>query len=252
LEKRLTEPLGWPPGSQWERFKSWVAWKAVQLRSKGTIPPLPMPQYNRDFRSARNMAAGLTVLALGTNGGGGVVRLLETAASYTPVAGNYADHGLLETFTVAAELPERRGEIVAGLTEALNHTNVFCRFQAAGLVRLYWKDSPEWRGKLLTLARKDPVSVVRREALWSLIVVDAKNEEITLLCAENLRNSGSSWDLRRFAAAGLGRAEEKGVPFLPLLWETLADPDRNIQTEVRRAIERIEKAVRTNSAGNSK
>ena len=85
LEKTLNEPphesnLS-PPSDPIERVKSWTAEIWRQWHGGGAGAPISASSYFGSFQEARMAAAGLAMLALGTDNNAGALHLLEIEAA---------------------------------------------------------------------------------------------------------------------------------------------------------------------------
>jgi hypothetical protein len=252
LEKRLNEPPLPPTVDPIQSVETWTArqWEQIRGAGPGAPPAGSPPPTFASFQQGRMAAAGLAMLALGTNNHAGALRLLEiTAASQRTFFA-------LQDFAVAnAGLPERHKEIIAGIVAALNDTNTEIQLAACSATLRFHTKQPEWKNKLLELAQ-GPDGQVSQWALWSLVSADAKDQAIVDLCEMLLFNKTKPQHLRSFAAKGLGMAGDKAEKSLPFLRAVLTEQDipkdPRLQANARQAIERIEKSVALrNAKGNS-
>ena len=241
LEQRLIDPPEWPQTfGLWDRVTTWARWKWKQMRSSGLSPPRPAPMYHNSVQRARAMAAGLALLALGTNANGGVVCLLET---YIDSPTNGPQSTFYEPFLVARSgLPERRAEIVASITTCLDHTNQLVRSLAANAARLFWHDSPSWKGVLLRMTEEKDEEV-RLASVRVLATAERGDPETMRMLESTFTNAANPERLRGYAAAGLGLAGVKATNYLALLQMEANHTNSSFQRQVRRAIENIEKAI---------
>jgi hypothetical protein len=216
LEKTLKEQPH--PPNPIQRVESWVAWKWRQWHGDTQGAPTSAPLYFGDFQQARMAAAGLAMLALGTNHHAGALRLIEIeAATRSNVYQNFGP----QAFAVAsAGLPERHQEIIAGIVAGLNDTNTQIQLMACSVTQFYHSNLPAWKNRLMELAQ-GPDADVNKRALWSLACADAKDDEVEHLCEKALQDKTKPPRLRSFAAAGLGMAEDKAA--LPLLRAVLTE-----------------------------
>jgi len=243
LEQRLSDPPEWPRTvGLGNRFMTWAGWKWKRLRGSGPTPPRPAPMYHSSVQRARAMAAGLPLLALGTNADGRVGCRLE--AYVRSLNGtNMMITTLYPTFSVARSgLPERRSEIVAGITSSLQHANALIGSVAATLTRLFWEDSPSWKRKLLEMT-EDKDQDVRLAAMWALATAERGDPEILRLLESTFKNDANPERLRGYAAAGLGLAGIKATNCLPLLQKEVSHTNSFLRRGVHTAIQSIEKAI---------
>jgi hypothetical protein len=266
LEKTLSAPPHDspipPPLDPIQRVKSWTAEKWQQLQGGGSGAPAPAHLYFGSFQQARMAAAGLAMLAFGTNNHAGAPRLLEIEAAarskgyQTPA---------LDAFAVAnAGLPERRKEIIAGIVAGLNDTNAHIQFLACAATQRFHTNLPEWKNKLIDLALGPDVNVsvgdeapnyISVSALLSLADAGRKDEEIIELCERVVQDRTRPPHLRYFAAAGLTLAGDKAEHALPALRSVLTEQGipkgSGLTGEAGRAIDSIEKSITLRNASHS-
>ncbi|EEF57440.1 HEAT repeat domain-containing protein [Pedosphaera parvula] len=246
LEKRLSEPLQQDLGlAPWDKLQLEAEneWQKIS-QPNGARAPAPWKRIN-SYQDARNTAAALGMLALGTNKGAGVTRLLDMQIQRDPpfLAFLIANRGL----------PEKHEEIVAGITEGLHNTNAMLRLKAVKLTRTFRGDFQKWRSTLLEMAH-DPEEESREAALWALVTTIPKDDEIIRLAEQTLESTNNPPHLRAFAAAGLQLAGEKATRALPLLRQVLKDNTNSfLQSEARRAMRNLEKIAsgQTNAPTNA-
>ncbi len=263
LEKTLNEPPHPLPIDPIPRVESWTAEKWQQWRGQGPSGPTAGSLYFGSFQQARMVAAGLAMLALGTNNHAGPLRLLEIEAAirtkgFQPPA--------LQAFAAAnAGLPERHKEIIKGIVAGLNSTNHQVQLMACSATQGFHTNLPEWKNKLLELAQGPDVNVtvpggvdtyVSERALWSLACAGRTDADIVDLCEKAVQDKTRPAHLRAFAAAGLGFAGGKAEDALPLLRAVLTEQGipkgSNLTGEAQKAINSIEKSLaRRDARGNS-
>jgi hypothetical protein len=202
---------------------------------------------------ARNHAAVLAMLALGTNANAGVLHSFEAwqAASDAQSKRFFTGFGAFQTANDG--LPDRHAEIVAGLNAALDHTNALYRETAANLTRYYPTEWLAWKPKLIQLT-SDPDADVRQSALWAMGATHPQDDEVMRLNESTLRDASNPPRLRAFAAAGLGLAREKAKDQLPLLHEISEDKTANsfLRSEINTAVHSIERAINQSKTNSSK
>jgi hypothetical protein len=266
LEKTLNEPphpfLSLPIDPI-QRVKSWTAEKWQQWHGGGPGAPTPAYLYFGSFQEARMAAAGLAMLAFGTNNNAGALRLLEIEAAAR--SKGYPTPALQAFDMANAGLPERHKEIIAGIVAGLNDTNTQIQFLACAATQGFHTNLPEWKNKLMELAQGPDVNVslplgvdayVSERALWSLACAGRKDEEIVDLCEKAVQDKKRPPHLRSFAAAGLAFAGDKAEQALPLLRAVLTEQGipkgSGLTGEARRAIDSIEKSIaRRKAKGDS-
>jgi beta-lactamase regulating signal transducer with metallopeptidase domain len=229
LEKRLNEAPLPPARDPLSSLESWAAWKWRHLLGDNVGPPAAQPLYFGNFQHARMAAAGLAMLALGTNNHAGALRLIEIAADKRSKGQQYFT--TREPFAIAkAGLPERRQEIIDGIVAGLNSTNAQIQFMACAATGSFYSNLPAWKNKLMELAQGPVVDVslpggpeadVGQWALWSLATADPKDEEIMALCEKSVQDKSKPPGLRAKAAAALGMAGDTAA--LPLLRAVLTE-----------------------------
>ncbi|HEX3720030.1 MAG TPA: hypothetical protein VH595_18940 [Verrucomicrobiae bacterium] len=259
LEKTLSEPPrdppNPPPGDPILRVKSWTAeiWRRLQGGGPGAAVSAPL--YYNSFHTARMAAAGLAMLALGTNNKAGAFRLIEVTSAAR--SKGYPRTELLGSFSVAnAGLPERRKEIIAEIVAALNSTNLQIQFIACQATQYFHTNLPEWKNKLMELAQGPDVNIslpfgvnayVSQAALWSLATAGKGDADIVDLCQKVVQDKTRPARMRSFAAAGLGMAGTNAAQALPVLRAVLTEEGipkgSGLQHEARQAIDRIEKSI---------
>jgi beta-lactamase regulating signal transducer with metallopeptidase domain len=263
LEKTLNEPpdasLYPSPIDPTQRVKSWTVEKWRQLRGAGPDAPTPESLYFGSFQQARMAAAGLAMLALGTNNNAGALRLLEIEAAARS-KGYQAP--ALQAFNMAnAGLPEQHKEIIAGIVAGLNDTNTRIQLEACSATQGFRTNLPEWKNKLMELAQGPDAKVslplgmdtyVSQWALWSLACAGRKDQEIVDLCEKAVQDKTRPPRLRSFAAAGLGLAGDKAGQALPFLRAVATEQGipkgSGLKGEARRAIDSIEKSIALRNA----
>jgi hypothetical protein len=105
-----------------------------------------------------------------------------------------------------SELPDRRDEIIAGIQQALNHTNAWCRIVALECVRIFPEQLPRWNPRLAELAQ-DKDEMVQSAALNALcMMVSTRKQlegmpeaEIHRIAEAVLANSGTTKRNREYA-----------------------------------------------------
>jgi hypothetical protein len=221
--------------------------KWAQISSSAPASPGAAPLKFSNLQEARQMAAGLALLALGTNQNGGALRLIEltAAASTTPYGRD--ELPFLDSFGVARTgLLERHDEIVAGILAGLTHTNVSCQHLAIMVTRTCPADLPVWRKPLLKIA-EDPDLGNRESALLALAVLDSKTGQTIALCEKTLQDRTNPAQFRSFAALGLGLAGANATNALPLLREVMTETnipkESALQKQASKAIDLIGKAA---------
>jgi hypothetical protein len=250
LEERLSEPiqqdLGMP---SWQKAQSEAVETWQKVSQPNSVRTPARSRYYNDYQEARNTAAVLGLLAIGTNAGAGVKAVLEAqlqpAPLFTTAAFMMANRGL----------PERHDEIVAGITEGVNSTDAMIRRRAVTLTRTFPEDFQKWKPVLLTFARhpeveSSPEEEVREAALWALVTTIPKDDEIIQLAQEILANTNNPLHLRALAGSGLQFAGEKAIFALPVMRQALmSNTNSYLQREVRQAIKNLEKLAsgRTNA-----
>ncbi len=264
LEKILNEPPHdsnvRPSEDPIQRVKSWMAGIWQQVRGGGPVASNPALLRYGSFQGARMAAAGLAMLALGTNNHAGALRLLEIAAAMRSKGCERL--GSVDAFSVAhAGLPEQHKEIVAGIVAGLNDTNPQIQFTACAATQEFHTNLPEWKKKLMELAQGPDVNVtlplgldtyVSERALWSLACAGRKDGEIVDLCEKAVQDKTRPPHLRAFAAAGLGFAGDKAEHTLPLLRAVLTEQGipkgSGLTGAAREAIDSIEKSLALRNA----
>lgn len=258
LEKTLSQPPrdppNPPPSDPILRVKSWTEEQWHRLQGGGPRASVSTPLCYNSFHIARMAAAGLAMLALGTNNNAGAFRLIEIADAAR--SKGYPPADVLESFTVAnAGLPQRRKEIVAGIVAALNNTNLQIQLVACQATQYFHTNLPEWKNKLMELAQGPDVKVslplrmdayVSQSALWSLATAGEGDADIVDLCQKVVQDKTRPARMRSFAAAGLGMAGTNAVQALPVLRAVLTEgipKGSGLQHEARQAIDRIEKSM---------
>jgi hypothetical protein len=230
LEKRLNEgplPLARDPIARLEARAAWE-WRHWLGYNSLAAPGL-QPLFFGNFQGARMEAAGLAMLALGTNNNGGALRLIEIAAAKRSKGQHYFP--AYESFAVANKgLPERHKEIIAGIEAGLNDTNTQIQYCACAATGSFHTNLPEWKNKLMELAQgpvadvslpQGPETDVGQWALWSLAGADPKDEEVMDLCEKAVQDKTRPPGMRSKAAAALGMAGDKAA--LPLLRAVLTE-----------------------------
>jgi hypothetical protein len=265
LEKTLNEPPHdldiQPPSDPIERVKSWTAEIWRQWNGAGPGAPTSAYLYYGSFQQARMAAAGLAMLALGTNNNAGALHLLQIEAAAR--SKGYRTPAL-DAFAVAnAGLPERRKEIIDGIVSGLNDTNPQCQLMAVSATQCFHTNLPEWKNKLMEIAEGPDVNVslplgvdtyVSEWALWSLASAGRKDEETEIvdLCEKAVQDKTRPPHLRAFAAAGLGFASDKAEHALPLLRAVLTEQGipkgSGLTGAAREAIDSIEKSLALRNA----
>lgn len=245
LKKRLSEPVQWELGMPiWQkaRFRAVVTWEKISEPS-GTQIPSPLWGYN-SYQKARNMAAVLGLLAVGTNAGGGVNAVLET---------QLRPEVLFTVFTIANHgLPERHDEIVASITEGMHSTNATLRKKAVTLTWTFPKDFQKWKGVLLTFA-SDPQEELREQALWALVTAIPEDDDVFRFAQQTFENTNNPPHLRVLAVGGLQSAGEKAIFTLPVMRQMLiSETNSHVRSDVRRAIRSLERRAsgRTNAGAS--
>jgi HEAT repeats len=235
LVKRVRQPPLIKPPIQ-SRLESWASWAWRQLR---TWKRFPHPAYRlrqSSYFEARADAAALALIALGTNAGGGMPRLMAAYATrphYYPWIGPLA---------AVSCLPQRHAEMIAGITAGLAATNTAFQWWAIELTRLFphWQ---RWRGKLFQLTGS-PDAKVQSAALWALATEKPTDPAVLGLLVATLKNRSNPPHVRYVAEGGLELAGSKAVDALPLLRQVLAETNRDLQSGARRAIRSIKKAAK--------
>jgi hypothetical protein len=265
LEKRLTEPPHRPNPKSLQEIENWLIGKWGQLQ--GAAPPPSPPGYGDSFQLARKAAAGLGLLALGTNNNAGALRLIEIAAVMQS-RGYRNSPDISDSFRVAGSgLPERYAETVAGIVQGLNHTNAQYQATACSATQSFRTNLPVWKNKLIQIALGPPGDS-SQWALWSLACADAKDRQVMELCEKVVQDNTKPLCIREFAAAGLGMAGENASNALPLLQAVsveqgtmrpassnparLVSNNTRLQSDAREAIARIKKAIEATNASSPK
>ena len=229
LEKRLNEPPLPLARDPLTRMESWAAWKWRHLLGDNVGPPAAQPLFVGNFQHARMAAAGLAMLALGTNQNAGALRLIEIGAAKRSRGQLYFTTG--EPFAIAKTgLPGRRQEIIDGIVAGLKSTNAQIQFMACAATGRFHSNLPAWKNKLMELAQGpvEDVSLpqsaeadVGQWALWSLSSADPKDAEIMALCEKSVQDKTKPPGLRAKAAAALGMAGDTAA--LPILRAVLTE-----------------------------
>jgi len=220
LEKILNEQPESPAPEPMDRVKSWSAQIWQQVQGAGAPPAAPPPVNFGSVQQARMAAAGLAMLALGTNNQAGALRVMEIEAARQPKIWSGA---MLASFAVGnAGLPDQHKEIVAGIIAGLNHTNTQVQELACVAAWHSPSDFPIWKDKLMQLAQGSDAGVARA-ALHSLINAGKHDEKIIDLCGKLLANNTNAPSVRYAAATGLGFAGESAEGSLPLLLTVLGE-----------------------------
>ncbi len=198
LVQCIEDRADWPPQvGRAERIKRWLEWKRSQLRNPH-LPPNVLsqlaPMEFASWQEVRKNAAGFMLLALGTNENGGFIRFAETyaeAPKHQTIYGteiNGSPIGVIPQFIIASAksaLPDRRGEIINGILQGLQHTNAWCRVVSLECMNQFPEELGRWKERLLELAQdRDPL--VQEAALGNLMMIAQNKEELKIIPAAEI------------------------------------------------------------------
>jgi hypothetical protein len=205
-----------------KRSARWWQWRWNQLRgAKGTQRPAP-DRWAEGQRLRKN-AAAFVLLALGTNAGAGFPCYMESYSQApkqesiygTPVIGSPV--GCVSSLVVGlvdAAFPQRRGEMIAGIMEGLEHTNAWCRIVALESARVF-PEALLRRKELLLKLTRDSDALVQETALGNLIEIVQRPALAPAMSAPEVRQAAlmiaqdpnSSLRVRDFASNVIQIAE---------------------------------------------
>lgn len=232
----------------WQRLghRSVEAWRRFWDSSYPAYSPLP-PRY-ASLDEARSMSAGLALLALGTNRGGGMPALIEEFAQ-TNSSTNRLNREFPAQWSINYALtgfPELRTEMRHAIEESLTHTNTLYRRFAVrnALVRHFPDDFPHWHPLLIRLAASDQEDPgVRDGAMFALVVRPHSDDpEFVALCAQILANKANSKHLRARATGGIRLGGAKDTNYMSVLRAATNDADSYVQQSARTALKDFERS----------
>lgn len=166
--------------------------------------------------------------------------MIEACASAPHDARGGIDADVYASFEVAVGgLPNRRAEMINGITGGLRHTNAYCRVIAVGLTRLLPEQLPLWKERLIPMT-SDLDNNVRIAALLTLALTARGDPNVLRILEATLGDKSKPASLRGHAAAGLAVAGSNATSSLPLLREAAEEPDDFLRANAREAILRIQ------------
>lgn len=188
---------------------------------------------------ARQSAAALAMIAIGTNQGAGALAALRNCTRSDVMA-------LYHAFAIASRgLPQRHAELVAGVLVGFHDPSPMCQRAAMVAALACHDDRAFWRRPLLDLAESAP-SDISLQAFQTLALADPKNPQVMALSISTLTNRSNSLRARKIATVALGRAEEKAAGALPLLRAVAAETNlprgSGLPEQAKFAIDSIERA----------
>ena len=130
------------------------------------------------WQRQRKNVAGVILIALGTNAQGGFARYLEAYAAAPkprvtgPILGVTPGHSARGGARLSAE---KRAEVLAAVTDGMQHTNGEVRRAAASAAREFPDEGPRWKAIFLRLTQ-DTDPYAPHEALFALMRIPPDDE----------------------------------------------------------------------------
>ena len=237
LRTHLTEPIKPRPWWQQLQYRVIVAWRRFQDSSQPPYSPLPLPRYYSSREDARCLSATLTLLALGTNRGGGLPAIIEEYARLTITTNQRARRFVANRAidTALTGLPQMRTEIRDAISSSLTHTNpLYRQFATANAEpERFPEEFPRWQPLLMRMAASDQEDPAVRDGAMFVLTLrsNANDAEFMALCAQLLTNRANSKHLRGRAIMGIGLGGLSATNYLPLRVQRPMMPIHTFRTE---------------------
>ena len=233
LMRRISEPAELPQTMTLPaRWKFWAQWRWFRMRGPGKATRPTSGNWS-EAQEARKTAAGVALLALGTNRDGGFARFMEAYATAPQFTSAYRGQvtgmpvGVSPSSVVKAAiaaLPQRHNEIVSDVMAFLEHTNAIYRQSALECGHVLPRELLRRKDVLLKLTQ-DEGEFVKAAALGNLLLIVQQPALREFLSPMEIRQAaqavadapGTSARNRTLALTVVGVAEEqaeKGNPKL--------------------------------------
>ncbi|HTH47549.1 MAG TPA: hypothetical protein VMB21_08570, partial [Candidatus Limnocylindria bacterium] len=240
LRIHLTAP---PSPRPWlQRIQHWGEEVWAKLRGVPSPVYFTLPRQYSSRDEARIRSAGLALLAMGTNRGGGMPAMIEEfvrdKASTNRASPEFPAQWAIDDALTG--FPELRAEIRDALDGSLTNTNLRQRQFAVrnALARRFPEDFPRWHPLLISMVASEAEDErVRDGAMFALLVrPHSADPEFVALCAQVLTNRDNARLLRARATGGLRFGGWTNPGFLSLVTAATNDADSYIQQSARSAL----------------